>query len=178
MPTEVIDIVDTAVKIGLGALISGTATYRITNLNHDREIEKSRLSRQRELLEEIAGQTEQFSNAVLKYWAYMVEYVRKKNRQAAIPEELNQRIETASKDVFDTISFLSSAEGKLILLGADKAQVILREYGEFVKAFRRVAWPGNANLTEQKLDEYRTQLLKKRMSLYSEIRRAYEKGTQ
>ena len=176
MSTEVIDIVDTAVKIGLGALISGAATYRITNLNHDREIAKSRISRQRELLEEIAGQTEQFSNAVLKYWAYMVEYVRKSDRKKTIPEELDQNIETASKAVFDTFSFLSSAEGKLILLGADEAQVILRDYGEFVKTFRRTAWPGNTNLTEQKLDEYRTQLLEKRKHLYSEIRRAYEKG--
>lgn len=34
MPKEILDIVDTAVKIGLGAIISGVATYAITHKNH------------------------------------------------------------------------------------------------------------------------------------------------
>lgn len=65
---ELLSIVDTAVKIGLGALISGVATYWVTKLNHENDIAKTKIKRQRELLEDIAGQTEEFSNAVLKYW--------------------------------------------------------------------------------------------------------------
>lgn len=37
MPTEILGVVDSAVKIGLGALISGLATYVITHKNHSNE---------------------------------------------------------------------------------------------------------------------------------------------
>jgi hypothetical protein len=174
MPTEILDIVDTAVKIGLGALISGIATYGVTKLNHDKEIVKSKLKRQRELLEEIAAQTEEFSNTVLKYWAYMVEHVRYVERNKQAPEDLEQRIESAAKELFEKYSHLASAEGKLILLGSIQSQELIRDYGEFVKEFRRKAWQGNKNLTETELDDYRSKILSKRKALYQELRAAYE----
>lgn len=175
MPTEILDIVDTAVKIGLGALISGLATYGVTKLNHDKDIEKSKSKRQRELLEEIASQTEEFSNIVLKYWAYMVEHVRYVEREIEVSEDLKSRIENAARELFEKFSKLSSAEGKLILLGANKAQELIREYGDYVKEFRRKVWQGNFNLTETELESYRSEILSKRKALYQELRSSYEK---
>ncbi len=40
MATEILDIVDTAVKIGLGALISGVAMYHVTKLKLSKDIER------------------------------------------------------------------------------------------------------------------------------------------
>lgn len=175
MDTNLLSIVDTAVKIGLGALISGIATYTVTRLNHNKEIEKERIKRQRELLEEIASQTEEFSTAVLKYWAYMIEYIRYVESNKEAPEDLDVRIEESGKNLFDKYTNLSSAEGKLILIGATKAQEKIREYGEYVKDFRRKAWQGNKALTESDLDNYREVILNKRKSLYEEIRKVYKK---
>lgn len=174
MPKDVLDIIDTAVKIGLGALISGIATYSVTSLTHNNEIKKYKLSRKRELLEEIASQSEVFSNIVLTYWAYMMEHTRYIQQKKAVPEDLVSRIEKSSKELFDGYSSLGSAEGKLILIGADKAQDLTRSYGEFVKSFRRFAWTGNNALTEKDLDDYRTQILQKRKDLYEELRAFYE----
>lgn len=42
MPTQILDIVDTAVKIGLGALISGIATYHVTKLSQKSAAQKER----------------------------------------------------------------------------------------------------------------------------------------
>lgn len=175
MAADILSIVDTAVKIGLGALISGIATYSVSKLNHNKEIEKDKLNRQRELLEEIAGQTEEFSTSVLKYWAYMVEHIRYTEQKKVLPEDLDLRIDNAAKDLFVKFSHLSSAEGKLILIGATKAQELVREFGEYVKEFRRKAWQGNKSLTENDLNEYRETILKKRKSLYEEIRSVYAK---
>ncbi|MDD8274357.1 hypothetical protein LAW15_09195 [Escherichia coli] len=175
MPATMLDIVDTAVKIGLGALISGIATYRVTKLNHEKDIEKSKQNRQRELLEEISSQAEDFSTSVLKYWAYMVEHVRYVERKKDAPEDLKERIDSAAKELFDKFSHLSSAEGKLILIGADKAQELVRDYGEYVKEFRRKAWQGNSSLTEANLDDYRSEILLKRKSLYKELKATYSK---
>lgn len=119
---DLLSIVDTAVKIGLGALISGLATYWVTKLNHSNDIAKAKLKRQRELIEEIAGQMEDFSSATLKYWAYIVEHVRYAEREKSAPDHLQARIKSAGDELFDKFSQLSSAEGKLILLGSSKAQ--------------------------------------------------------
>jgi len=175
MDTNLLSVVDTAVKIGLGALISGLATYTVTRLNHNKEIEKERINRQRELLEEIASQTEEFSTTVLKYWAYMIEYIRYVENNKEVPEDLDARIEKSAKDLFDKFTHLSSAEGKLILIGATEAQEKIRDFGEYVKDFRRKAWQGNKALTESDLDNYRENILNKRKSLYEEIRRVYTK---
>lgn len=175
MAVEFLGILDTAVKIGLGALISGVATYRVSKLNHDNDLLKSKLVRERQLLEEIAGQVEEFSNAVLKYWAYMIEHVRYVTNKTKAPEDLESRIENAAKEIFDAFSKLSSAEGKLILLRAEDSQQLLREYGEFVKCFRRSAWPGNKLLKESDLDDYRNEILAKRKDLYKSLRDAYSK---
>jgi len=52
--TTIIEIIDTAVKIGLGALISGIATYWITHSKNSFELRKLRLEDQRETLREVA----------------------------------------------------------------------------------------------------------------------------
>lgn len=173
MAADILSIIDTAVKIGLGAIISGVVAYKITKLNHNKEIEKSKSHRQRELLEEVASQAEDFSSAVLKYWAYMIEYVRYAEQKKKAPADLESRIDAASKELFTKFSQLSSAEGKLILIGAIKAQELIREFGEFIKEFKRYAWQGNKSLTETELNKYREIILEKRKILYTEIRAAY-----
>lgn len=173
MSTELLSIIDTAVKIGLGALISGIATYWVTKLNHENDIAKTKLKRQRELIEEIAAQTEEFSSATLKYWAYLVEHVRYAERDKQPPEHLPTRIKSAEIELFDKFSQLASAEGKLILLGSNNAQELLRDYGEYIKEFRRIAWHGNTSLKEADLEAFRSKILIKRKALYEEIRAAY-----
>ena len=60
MATEWIDIIDTAVKIGLGALISGIATYSVANLNHKKDLNKSLSNKKIEILEEISELAEEY----------------------------------------------------------------------------------------------------------------------
>jgi len=55
---EIIDVIDTAVKIGLGATITGIATYIITNINHKNELEKQHTNENKELLKEISRKIE------------------------------------------------------------------------------------------------------------------------
>jgi threonine dehydratase len=49
-----IDVIDSAVKIGLGALISGLATYLVAKSSHDKTIAKERAQRKRDMLEAVA----------------------------------------------------------------------------------------------------------------------------
>lgn len=64
MPKEIIDVVDTAVKIGFGALISGTATYFISKLNNKKEKDKYILEHKIKTIEIASDKLESYFNAI------------------------------------------------------------------------------------------------------------------
>jgi hypothetical protein len=53
-----LEIIDTAVKIGLGALITSAAAYFLARGQHYRDLDKLRITRRRELIEDIAVKVE------------------------------------------------------------------------------------------------------------------------
>lgn len=173
MPKEILDIVDTAVKIGLGALISGVSTYYVTSLNHKKDSEKENYKRKRELLESIAEELETFSNASLEYWAYLVEFTRYKESTKEIPSHLKDRVEEAGSRLFKDYAHLTSAESKLLLLGYESCELAVKEFGEYVKEMRRTAWKEDSSLTSEKAESFRTEIREKRKKIYSELQRAY-----
>ena len=61
MPTSILDILDSAVKIGLGALISGVATYSVTRLRYSQEAKQKISTRKREIIEDAAEAIEKFN---------------------------------------------------------------------------------------------------------------------
>ncbi len=54
MATELLDVIDTAVKIGLGALISGVAAFSIAHVNHIKEKGREIRAKKTNMLEEIS----------------------------------------------------------------------------------------------------------------------------
>jgi|GEM_PF-2451336 len=64
MATEILDIVDTAIKIGLGALISGVSTYYITKQNHATDAKKQFLNRKLGIIEAVTGHFDEFSTSL------------------------------------------------------------------------------------------------------------------
>lgn len=67
--TTIIDVIDTSVKIGLGAIISGVATYWVTTANNKHELKKLNLEISLKLLREIAEQFDQ-SKALINDFVY------------------------------------------------------------------------------------------------------------
>jgi len=61
MPTTSLDVLDSAVKIGLGALISGIATYSVTKLQYRQGAQQNITTRKREIIEEAAENLERFN---------------------------------------------------------------------------------------------------------------------
>lgn len=67
MPKDILDIVDTAVKIGLGALISGLTTFIITRKNHSNELIKERREKKASALEFAIENIEEYFDALEDY---------------------------------------------------------------------------------------------------------------
>jgi hypothetical protein len=171
-----IDVVDTAVKIGLGALISGLATYAVTVRGHRGELEKERLRRRRELLEAVATDVQSFSHALFKYWALVVELVRVRASGTDLEPERDEVFSQVREELFHAFGNLTSAEARLLLLGEKKPQKLLRELGEAARGFRGKAHRDNWDLNEDYLKEQRELLLKAREAFFDDLSTAYAHG--
>ena len=173
--TTLIDVLDSAVKIGLGAAISGLATYATMSAKTKQDILLDTLRKRREILEGVAEQTEYFTNAILRYWAAMVELARNRELKQKSTNLVLDKIEIAATDIVDGAKYLSGAEAKLLLLGYEESQNLLRDYGEFCIAFRRSIWPEKEELYSGEIEQKKSEILDKRKLFFDSLRDAYEK---
>jgi hypothetical protein len=172
-----LEIIDTAVKVGLGAAISGVSAYWMSKSKSRDDLRRERFSRHHGLLEKSAEQIENFSHVVLRYWALMIEWVRVRDQGLTLQAHRAEELTKSKAELFNVFSDLTSAEAKLLLLGHAEAQKRLRTFGDLSKQVRREAFEGNKALTEQKMEEFRTQLLGAREALFTEMSRIYRSET-
>lgn len=172
-----LDVIDTAVKVGLGAAISGVSAYWMARSKSRDDSRRERMVRHHDLLEKSAEQLENFSHIFFRYWALIVEFVRMREKGNEPSKEKLEELARTKTELFDAFSDLTSAESKLLLLGHTEAQKLLREYGDLTKQIRRSAWDGNKSLTESQMDECRAKVLESREKLFNELSRIYQRET-
>lgn len=172
-----LEVIDTAVKVGLGAAISGISAYWMTKSKSKDDLQRERMIRHHGLLEKSAEQIEAFSHIFFRYWALIVEFVRIREKGKAPTNEKLEELTRCKAELFDAFSDLTSAESKLLLLGHKDAQQLLRDFGDLTKQVRRHAWDGNKSLTEPQMDEYREKVLEYREKLFNELSSSYRSET-
>lgn len=77
MDKEIVELLDTAIKIGLGALIAGLTTYLLSLSNYNKEKEKDKRQKTISILEEIALKLQAADHKIEKslhpYWNQVLE---------------------------------------------------------------------------------------------------------
>lgn len=169
-----LEVVDSAVKIGLGALIAGGSTFLIGFYQHRRELEKERIKREFEMLKQVAEQVEAFTHVALTYWALIVEWGRVKRSGNDLAPAREAALDASITELFASYRELTSAESKLLLLGLKDAQSKARQYGDEVKALRREVHREAKPLTEEQAAARRSRLLNAREALFDELNRCYQ----
>lgn len=174
MAATLIDVLDTAVKIGLGAAISALAAYWHSKHRDKAESAKEYEKRHRTLLEQVAEQTEQLNHVYLKYWALVVEWVRYEKNKKEWPKERREELEEIKVEFFAAFGSLTSAESKLLLIGENEAYSKMRELGEAVVQFRRSCHVDKKSLTEEEIEEKKNKIKKLREELYELLSNTYQ----
>ncbi len=173
MATTWLEIVDTAVKIGLGAFLSGFSTYMVGKLNHNKSLEKEYLLKHRSILEQVTLDVEEMTHTLLKYWSFISEWARNNEDNIEITDGKNNQISALRSELYDQFKGMTNSEGSLLLIGCNEQQKVLRNYGSKVSEFYSYASRSNEQLESEKLDEWRMILLNERESLYIALNKAY-----
>lgn len=173
MPTTWLEIVDTAVKIGLGALVTGVATHLNNGRSHARTVEKERHAKNVEMLESVVLSIEEATHVLLKHWAHITDWARIKERGDAPSAEKVKLIGEYRLELFNLFKGLTNSEGRLLLMGHATQQLLLREYGQVISDYYRFAHVSNDQVTVAELDGWRKKIIDSRLDLYSTLNTAY-----
>jgi hypothetical protein len=150
------DIVDTAVKIGLGAIISAVVTLLMFRLNHKKE----RSQRRQELLEEVAKYVASVDRAGLRYWQIICWSLGTEDEQSRKLEGIKEEAAAAS----------TSAQATLWLLGENKCCELFKEYEDVIWEIPKAAYMG-----DEEYQKARQPLRNKRIEFFAELHKTYSK---
>lgn len=92
MPTTTIEVIDTAVKIGLGGAITLAGTLLIAKLNHGHENAKEKAKRHYDTLESVGADIEEVTHISLRYWALIIEWVRNSEQGLDLTEKRKEEL--------------------------------------------------------------------------------------
>ena len=167
-----IEVVDSAVKIGLGALITGVIAFLLSTTQHRNDRKKAKIDREFEMLKEVAEKVESFNHIALRYWALVTDWRRKLLLDNSNPKS-NHLLDTEHK-LFNSFSELTNAESLLLLFGYEDAQIALRDYGESVVAFRKRVLSMDISFNDDDAAGYRESIIKKRTDLFGLLNNIYK----
>ncbi|NQD57436.1 hypothetical protein HP546_19045 [Pseudomonas sp. CM25] len=173
MPTTWIEIADTAVKIGLGAVVTGLATLVNNRLSHAKNAEKDRHAKNVEILESVTLAVEEATHALLKHWSFIVDWARSVDSGREITKEREQTITDARTELFHLFKGLTNSEGRLLLLGYAEQQKKLREFGTLISEYHRYSSRNNDLIEVTELEAWRLKILQGREELYAVLNKAY-----
>ena len=167
-----IEVVDSAVKIGLGALIAGVIAFLLSSTQHRNELKKAKVEREFEMLKEVAEKVENFNHIALRYWALSSDWRRRLILDSSIekPNELS----VTQNEFFDSFKELTKSESLLLLFGYKDASVQVREYGDLIRDFYNRVKDTSKPFEINDATSYRKSMIDKRSELFSLLNEIYK----
>ena len=163
---QTLEILDTSIKIGLGALITGVIAYFNQKANISASMIKDNLQFNRNLLTSISADIEEINHLILKMWS-IFEFEAKKT--PVDQTKILERLDPLRKSLFNDFRLLSKNEGLLLLHGYTEQQEKLRFYGELLGKFNSYTLFKSDSVDIQKTSEYRIKILAARKELYQSL---------
>jgi len=134
---DIFDLADTALKIGLGAAVSGVATFKVAKLNHDREVDKQALVRRLDSLEKASLSFQQYAHAWRLWCGRLVGLLKGENPPTeSLSKAQLSKFTDVDQDYQKAREHLIVAVAGLHLLGAHEAISALNAVVGAIAAFR------------------------------------------
>lgn len=138
MPLEVLDVVDSAVKIGLGAAIAGITTYVTTRANHANEKKKELRSHKIKTIEVIAEKCEQLINCQLRFRGKLRALMKNRTteNEYQLADGALKALNEYDEKIFPALEGATTALARLSLMSEDDAEKSLRNLLRLISNLR------------------------------------------
>lgn len=127
-----LEIVDTAVKIGLGALISGVVAYLIARLNHAKEIDKEYIKRRRDMVQSIAAEFQSCHQRQMELFIRINRAIEARKSGRSVTQIEADAIAGLLQEIIPITREVTNTAARLRLLGEVEAAELVGQYMNFV----------------------------------------------
>ena len=164
-----LEILDTAIKIGLGALITAIATYINQKSNQKAILNKEHIDSNRKVITQMSLDIEDITHSLLKLWSIFDFNTKDSNY---IQKEVIDKLGNLREDIFRETKLLTKNECILLLYNHLDQQQKLREFGDLAVNFYQYTLFKKGNISAQTTKFYREEILRLRSELYKSLSKA------
>jgi hypothetical protein len=168
---EIWPLIDTSLKIALGAMIAGLAIWA----NSRRSLATGEVSpkmRRLTLLEEISADVGNVNHLFAKYSALIIESTRFGPRWPAARKE---ELQIINSQLVEEFKKLADAEAKLLMMGEKLAEKTLRLYGAKIAHFRKQVYIGRQDISDREIAMIKQEILQLREQFYDILSKKYDR---
>lgn len=163
-------LVDTSVKIALGALIACLCLWAAGRRNPLSSPGKT--NRRMEILEDVSSNVGNVNHIFAKYSSLVIESTRFGNRW---PEARKEELAKVNAELVHEFKKMADAEAKLLMLGEKALEKTLRLYGARIAHFRKQVYVGRQDISEQDIVALKQEILKLREQFYDILSQKYDR---
>jgi hypothetical protein len=168
--TIIWQLLDTSIKVGVGALIASLCAIILMNKRQPRPMKAEQ--RRLDILESISSDVGHVSHIFAKYSSLVVESIR---FGKSWPDNRKQELDSVSQKLVDEFKKLSEAESKLLMLGEKTLEKNLRLYGSKVAHFRRQVYVGRTDIDEADILAMKRDINNLREQFYDFLSKKYDR---
>ncbi|MBE4020769.1 hypothetical protein HJ130_18065 [Vibrio parahaemolyticus] len=139
MEKDWFELADTAIKIGLGAFISVFGAYKISSLNHKRDIEKKMVEKKIDIIEEISESAEIYFYFCTSLYNTCGGMLHDSDNVGQDLTEDQKRLVTSKHENFThALEHRNKAVSKIKILAIPSAEDALKDYNGVLKDFKQM----------------------------------------
>ena len=167
-----IQVLDTAIKIGLGALIAGVSGYLVLIRNQQGQKESEYREEKRKYISEVLEAMGYSTNCALDYWKYVHDLELTKRAKKNPSEEFLREMERCGRTFRDSYERLTLLEGKYYLVVGKKSCDRLVIYRTFLSRF---FWSSKTGYVEN-IESWPAEERRMRDEFFEDVRTVYLGG--
>ncbi len=163
------DIIDTVVKIIVGAVVGGLAIYYLLKEKLDQQ-QRNKSLRRIDLLEEVAQHIGRVTHVFSKYASLINEVSGQSERMSS---KQQQELDALGHELVEVYEEVSMAESKLLLLGEKRLEKAMKLYTSKIALYRKQFYPGRFSGREE-LSNARKEINQMREQFYDILSERYD----
>jgi hypothetical protein len=175
MPVTYPEIIDTAVKIGLGALIGAGSGYLVASLGYRRDAQKVYIAAKRAHLDKVIALLNDIHKAYPPVRSAMEQHFSRMAKGEADTPQQKAECDRRRETLAEAFLKFTDAEGYILAMGATGANHELTNYIDVIDAFRRDAKFDNSAFTLTDVKKAQASMREARTALLNAIAEEYKR---
>jgi hypothetical protein len=167
----VLQLTETSLKIGLGALLAVFSGWFVMRRNASLQ-GAHRENRRLQILEAVSSQVGTVTHIFAKYSTLVVESIQVGDQW---PVARKLELDVINAELVAEFKKLADAEAKLLMLGEKNMERSLRLYGARIALFRKQVYPGRKDITQEQITALKQSILQVREQFYDMLSRKYDR---